>query len=115
MTVPHVGRKLARISLTNGLSDRICLVGDLEVREVFAYFLCHLFWSETHGGDVVSSERQLALRGLHEFHGGTVAVRDVHHGKAGVGAQVALVLTCAERIVEDLNRVVWANKVKDGN
>ncbi|TNN83131.1 hypothetical protein EYF80_006738 [Liparis tanakae] len=73
---------------------------------MLADFLRHLFWSEAHGGDVVGTQRQLALGSLHELYGGAVAVRDVHHGKAGVGTQVALVVTRGESIVEDLNGVV---------
>lgn len=73
---------------------------------MLADFLRHLFWSEAHGGDVVGTQRHLALWSLHELDGGTVAVRDVHHGKAGVWTQVALVVTRTEGIVEDLNGIV---------
>lgn len=91
---------------TDCLADRVGIVGDLQMREMLADLLGHLLWSETHGGDVVGTQGQLALWGLHELYRGTVAVRDMHHGKTCVGAQVALMVTCAESIVEDLNSVV---------
>lgn len=91
---------------TDLLPGKVGFVGDLEVRDMLADFSRHLFWSEAHGGDVVGTQRQLALGSLHELYGGAVAVRDVHHGKAGVGTQVALVVTRGESIVEDLNGVV---------
>lgn len=98
------------LSRTDGLADRVGIVGDLEVREMLADFLRHLLWSEAHGGDVVGAQRQLALWGLHELYCGTVAVRDVHHGKTGVRTQVALVVTRAESVVEDLNCVVCEDR-----
>lgn len=73
---------------------------------MLADFLGHLLWSEAHGGDVVGAQGQLALWSLHELHCGAVAVRDMHHGETCFGTQVALVVTCAESIVEDLNGVV---------
>lgn len=77
---------------------------------MLADFLCHLLRCEANGCDVVSTQGQLALRGLHKLHCSTVAVGDMHHGKTGVRAQVALVVTCAESIVEDLNCVVCENR-----
>lgn len=68
--------------------------------------LGQFLWSEAHGGDVVGTQRQLAFWCLHELYCGTVAVRDMHHGKAGVGTQVALMVPCAESIMEDLNGIV---------
>lgn len=97
-------------SLTDGLADRVGIVGDLQVREVLADFLGHLLWGEAHGSDVVGTQGQLALWGLHELYRGTMAVGDMHHGKASVGTQVALVVTCAERVVEDLNGVVCEHR-----
>lgn len=94
------------LSHTNGLANRVRIVGDLQVRQMLADFLGHLLWSETHGSNVVGAQGQLALWGLHELYRGTVAVGDMHHGKTSVGSQVALVVTCAESIVEDLNRIV---------
>lgn len=94
------------LSHTDGLANRVRIVGDLQMRQMLADFLGHLLWSEAHGSDIVRAQGQLALWSLHEFYCGTVAVRDMHHGKTGVGSQVALVMTCAESIVEDLNRVV---------
>lgn len=41
------------LSRTNGLADRIRIVGDLEVRQMLADFLGDLLWSEAHGSDVV--------------------------------------------------------------
>lgn len=73
------------LSHTNGLPDCIQVVGDLEVREVLAYFLRHLLWSEAHGGYVVGTQGKLALRSLHELHCCAVAVGDVHHGKTCFG------------------------------
>lgn len=96
--------------LTDGLADRVGIVGDLQVREVLADFLGHLLWSEAHGGDVVGTQGQLALWGLHELYRGTMAVGDMHHGKASVGAQVALMVTCAESVVEDLNGIVCEDR-----
>lgn len=98
------------LSFTDGLADRVGIVGDLEVREMLADFLGHLLWSEAHGGDVVGTQGQLALWSLHELYGGTVAVRDMHHGKTRVGTQVALMVTCAESIMEDLNCVVCEDR-----
>lgn len=77
---------------------------------MLADFLGHLFWSEAHGSDVVGTQGQLALWSLHELYCGTVAVRDMHHGKTSVGAQVALMVTCAESVVEDLNGIVCKNR-----
>lgn len=34
----------------------------------------------------------------------------MHHGKTGVGSQVALMVTCAESIMEDLNSVVCEDR-----
>lgn len=93
-------------SHTNGLPDCIQVVGDLEVRQVFAYFLRHFLWSEAHGSYVVGAQGELALWSLHELQCCAVAVRDVHHGKTCFGAQVALVVACAQSIVEDLDRIV---------
>lgn len=73
---------------------------------MLADFLGHLLRGEAHGGDVVGAQGELALRRLHELHCGAVAVGDVHHGKTRFGTQVALVVTRAESIVEDLNRIV---------
>ena len=42
----------------------------------------------------------------HELDGGLETVVNVHHGKAGVGAEVALVVAGGQRIVEYLYRVV---------
>ena len=89
------------LSRTNGLADRVGIVGDFEVRKVLADFLGHLLWSEAHGCDVVGTEGQLALWSLHELYCGTVTVGDMHHGKTGVRTQVALMVTCAESIMED--------------
>ena len=69
-------------------------------------FFCHLLWCEAHGSNVVRTQGQLALRSLHELHRCAMAVGDVHHRKARVWTQVAHVVTCAEGIVEDLNRIV---------
>lgn len=102
------------LSRTNGLTDRVRIVGDFEVRKVLADFLGHLFWSEAHGCDVVGAQRQLALWSLHELYCGTVAVRDMHHGKTGVRTQVALMVTCAQSIMEDLNCIVCENKGPEG-
>lgn len=102
--MPHV------LSRTDGLTDRVGIVGDLEVREMLADFLGHLLWSEAHGGDVVGTQGQLALWSLHELYRGTVAVGDMHHGKTGVGTQVALMVTCAEGIMEDLNGIVCEDR-----
>lgn len=101
----------ARVSSrTNGLADRVGIVGDLEVREMLADFLGHLFWGEAHCGDVVGAQGELALWSLHELHCGTVAVRDMHHGKARFGTQVALMVTGAESVVEDLNCIVCEDR-----
>lgn len=91
---------------TDSLAHRVRVVGNLEVREMFADFLCHLLRSEAHCSNVICPQRQLALRSLHELQCSTVAVRDVHHGKAGVRTQVALMVTGAESIMEDLYCVV---------
>lgn len=92
---------------TDGLADRVRVVGDLEVRQVLADLLGHLFRGEAHGSDVVCAQGQLAFWSLHELHRGTVAVTDMHHGKTGVWAQVALMVTRAEGIVEDLDCIVY--------
>lgn len=76
---------------------------------MLANFLGHLLRCEAHGGYVVSAQRQLALWSLHKLYRGPVAVRDMHHGKTGVRSQVALMVTCAESIVEDLNCIVCNN------
>lgn len=73
---------------------------------MLADFFCQLLWGEAHGSYVIGAQRQLALWRLHELHSGTVAIRDVHHGKSGVWSQVAHVVTCAECIVEDLNGII---------
>lgn len=73
---------------------------------MLAYLLRHFLWSEAHGSYVVGTQGELALGSLHELHCCAVAVGDVHHGKTCFGTQVALVVACAQSIVEDLNRIV---------
>lgn len=77
---------------------------------MLADFFGHLFWSEAHGSNVVGTQGQLALWSLHEFYSGTVAVSNVHHGKTGVGSQVALMVARAESVMEDLNCIVCRDK-----
>lgn len=83
------------------------------MREMLADFLSHLRWREAHGSDVVGAQGQLAVRSLHELHCGAVTVGDMHHGKTGVGAQVALMVTCAKCVVEDLNGIVCGNRCQE--
>ncbi len=94
------------LSHTDGLTDRVGIVGDLEVRQMLPNFLGHLFRGEAHGGDIVGAQGQLALWSLHELYCGTVAVGNVHHWKTGVRTQIALMVACAESVVEDLNGIV---------
>lgn len=96
--------------LTNALTDHIRFVGDLEVRQVLADFLGHLFGREAHGCNVVGSQGQPVFWRLHELHRGAVAIGDVHHGEARFGAQVTLVVARAESIMENLNRIICRDK-----
>lgn len=96
--------------LTNALTDYVRIVGDLEVRKMLADFLGHFFWREAHSCDVVGAQSQLAFWRLHELYRGTVAIGDVHHGKARLRAQVALVVALAESVVEDLNCIICKDK-----
>lgn len=92
--------------LTNALTDYVRIVGDLEVRKMLADFLGHLFRREAHSCDVVGTQSQLASWRLHELYRGTVAIGDVHHGKARFRAQVAFMVAPAESVVEDLNCII---------
>lgn len=77
---------------------------------MLADLLGHLLRSEAHGSYVVGAQWKLALGSLHELHCGTMAVGDVHHWKTGVGSEVALMVTCAESVVEYLNCIVCEKK-----
>lgn len=81
---------------------------------MLADFLGHLFWSEAHGGNVVRTQGELAFWSLHELYRGAVAVRDMHHGKACFRTQVALMVTCAESVMEDLNCIVCEDRGSAG-
>lgn len=52
---PTSGLKTKRYH-TNGLADSVRIVGDLEVREMLADFLGHLFRGEAHGSYVVGAQ-----------------------------------------------------------
>lgn len=110
----HTNVNCRCLKRTDGLADRIRIVGDLEVREMLADFLGHLFWGEAHGGNVVGTQGELALWCLHELDRGTVAVGDMHHGKTCFRTQVALMVTCAKSVVEDLNCIVCEDRGSGG-
>lgn len=38
------------------LADRVWVVGNRQMRQMFADLLGHLLWSETHGGYVVGAQ-----------------------------------------------------------
>lgn len=94
------------LASTDVLADWVWFVGDPQVGKVFADFLCHLLGGEADGGDVVGAQVELTFRCLHELDSGPVAVGDVHHGQAGLGAQVALVVSGIESVMENLDRIV---------
>lgn len=76
------------------------------MRKVFADLLRHLLGCEANGCDVVGAQNELTFRSLHELDSGPVAVGDVHHGKACLWAQIALMVASAESIVENLDRII---------
>ena len=58
-------------------------------------------------GDENLPRGQLFRRGHHHLEEGPEAVVDVHHRQAAVRLQVAGVATGFQRVVEDLDGVVW--------
>ena len=66
----------------------------------------YLLRGEAHGVHVVCPGGELLLGRHHILHGAAEAVVNVHHGKPGVGPEVALVHLGGQRVVEDLHGVV---------
>lgn len=83
------------------------VVVDVQVGKLFLHLLCKLVWGEAHGVDVVCAHAEQVRWGLHDLHGGTQAVVDVHHGQPRVRLQVALKLPRLDGIMEDLNSIVY--------
>ena len=82
------------------------LVVDREVRHVLLDVLRQLRGRERHGRDVVHALRQLAAVRLDQLQRATQAIRHVHHGQRGVGAQEARVVVVLDRLVEDIDGVI---------
>lgn len=101
---------------TDGLSNGVHVVRDLQLGHVLLQLLRQLVGVEAHGVDVVRPHAERVGRRLHHLQRGAQAVVDVHHRQLRVGLQVALKLARLEGVVEDLDRVVWqrANGGVDG-
>ena len=92
---------------TDCLSDLVHVIRDLQVRHLLLQLLGQLLGGEAHGVDVVRPHAQRVRRRLHHPQRGAEAVVDVHHGQPRVGPQVALELAVFDRVVENLDGVVW--------
>lgn len=101
---------------TDGLSNGVHVVRDLQLGHVLLQLLRQLVGVEAHGVDVVRPHAERVGRRLQHLQRGAQAVVDVHHRQLRVGLQVALKLARLEGVVEDLDRVVWrrANGGVDG-
>ena len=91
--------------LTDALA-RVGLVGDGQLGHVSSYLVRYLARREAHGLHVVRPQTQRVVGHHQELGDRAQTVVDVHHRQARVGAQEAVVVTVAQRVVEDLARVV---------
>lgn len=98
------------MSPTNSLPYVVHIVRDLQLRHLFLQLLGQLLGGEAHGIDVVGPHAQRVGRRLHHLKSGTQTVIDVHHGQSRVVLQVAFELSGFDRIMEDLDGVVWMER-----
>ena len=96
--------------LTDGLPYVVNVIRDLQLGHLLLELLGQLLGGEAHGVDVVGPHAQRVSRRLHHLQRGTQAVVDVHHGQPRVGFQVALELAAFDRVVENLDGIVWSER-----
>lgn len=93
--------------LTNGLSNRIYIVGNFKFWNMLQDLLNQLLGWKTHGIDVVSPHAQLLSRCFHDLQRSSKTIIDIHHWQAGVWFKITLELSSLERIVENLDCIIW--------